>query len=285
MNLPAIIVHGGAGNWDDERIPIGMEYVEKAARVGFSVLKHGGSALDAAEVCTTFMESCGKLNAGIGARQNKNGERELDAMIMDGYSLEFGSVAAVIGIQNPTSLARYIMEKTEYSFFSGDNALKLYRQMIEEGYRLETDDRISYEKGSSDAADTVGCVVIDSRKHIATTSSTGGIKDKHPGRIGDSPVIGSGAYANEICGVTATGWGEHIMRVTLSRLIAFFIESGDEVQKAAEKGMRIFQEKTGSEAGVIGLDREGNFGKATNAKAMPTTVIQGNVDNIKIYEK
>ncbi|MFW9912938.1 MAG: isoaspartyl peptidase/L-asparaginase, partial [Candidatus Thorarchaeota archaeon] len=108
-----IIVHGGAGDWKDERIPIGMQYVERAATVGFKVFEKGGTALDAAEACTAFMESCGQLNAGQGARPNLDGVKELDAMIVDGTNLTFGSVAAVTDIQNPVSLARYILEKTE----------------------------------------------------------------------------------------------------------------------------------------------------------------------------
>ncbi len=119
MILPMIVVHGGAGSWKDERIPIGIKHVEKAAEVGFDVLMDGGSVLDAAEACTIFMESCGNLNAGKGARPNQDGIFELDAMIVDGKNLQFGSVGAVVGIQNPISLARYIMEKTDYNFFCG----------------------------------------------------------------------------------------------------------------------------------------------------------------------
>ena len=112
MKLPMIAVHGGAGSWKDDRIPVGIEFVEKAAKVGFEILKKGGDAVDAAEACTLFMESCGSLNAGKGARPNQDGVQELDAMIVDGSNLQFGSVGAIIGIQNPISLARYIMEKT-----------------------------------------------------------------------------------------------------------------------------------------------------------------------------
>ncbi len=285
MTQPSIIVHGGAGDWKDERIPIGMEFVEKAAKIGFRVLENGGSALDAAETITVFMENSGQLNAGLGATTNLDGERELDAMIVDGQALDFGAVAAVIGVQNPISLARYIMEKTPYSFFSGENAKKLYFQMLEEGYRVEKDDRIVMPEFDGFTADTVGCVVLDAKGHFAASSSTGGIKMKIPGRIGDSPVFGSGAYANDICGVTATGYGEHIMRVTLSRLVAFILEKEEDVQKATDQSMSEFESKTHSEAGVIALDSKGNYGKSTNAKAMPTTVIQGSYRNIHSFER
>jgi beta-aspartyl-peptidase (threonine type) len=285
MSLPMIIVHGGAGNWKDERISIGMEYVEKAARAGFGVFEKGGSALDAAETCTVFMESCGQLNAGLGARANLDGVKELDAMIVDGSTLSFGSVAAVCDIQNPVSLARYIMEETDYAFFAGSNANRIYKQMLSEGYREERDPGVIKTPFEIDGADTVGCIAVDSKGNIAATSSTGGISKKIPGRVGDSPVMGAGAFANEICGATATGWGEHIMRVTLTRMAVLYAEQEIDIQKAAEKAMALFETKTGSEAGLVMADKNGNWSKATNAKAMPTTVVIENLENISSYTK
>ncbi len=283
MNLPMIIVHGGAGSWKDERIPVGIEYVEKAAKAGFDILISGGSAVDAAEVCTLFMENCGNLNAGKGARPNLDGILELDAMIVDGKNLQFGSVGAITGIQNPISLARYIMEKTDFNFFAGENAKKLYDKMLTEGYRKELKSGEIKMPPSVPIGDTVGCVVVDSRGNIAATSSTGGISKKLPGRIGDSPVMGAGAYANDVCGATATGWGEHIMRVVLSRMVVLYVEEGLDVISAAKKGMDMFEKKTGSEAGIILADSKGNFGYATNAKAMPVAVIHGKIDNLQSH--
>ena len=274
MDLPMIIVHGGAGNWKDERIPIGLEYVEKAAEVGFQVLKKDGSVLDAVEACTMFMESCGELNCGKGAYPNEEGIIELDAMIIDGKTLDFGSVAAVKDIENPISLARYVMEKTKYKFFAGVNAKRLYDEMIASGYREEKESGIVKPAYSADG-DTVGCIAIDKEGNIATTSSTGGIKNKTPGRIGDSPVMGAGAYANDVCGASATGWGEHIMRVVLSRMTVLYVEEGADPMTAAQKGIDMFEKKTGSEAGIIVANKDGQIGFATNAKAMPVAVIQG----------
>jgi beta-aspartyl-peptidase (threonine type) len=281
MGLPLIIVHGGAGAWKDDRIPIGVENVEKAARIGFQVLEQGGSALDAAEVCTVFMESCGNLNAGAGARDNLDGVKELDAMIIDGSNLTFGSVAAVTGVQNPVSLARYIMERTGYAFFAGNNSRRVYNQMIAEGYREEVGEGIIRPPFDFETGDTVGCVTVDSEGRIAATSSTGGISNKMPGRVGDSPVMGAGAFANELAGATATGWGEHIMRVLLTRMVVLHIEQGESPKAASENGMKLFQEKTGSEAGVVAADSKGNYGWATNAKAMPTVVISGTSNNFE----
>ncbi len=274
MNLPMIIVHGGAGNWKDERIPIGLEFVEKAADAGFSVLRNGGTALDAVESCTMFMESCGELNCGRGAYPNEDGALELDAMIIDGKNLDFGSVAAIKGIENPISLARYIMEKTKYKFFSGESAKRIYDEMIESGYRQEKEPGVIKPSGSPNI-DTVGCIAIDKKGNIAATSSTGGIKKKKAGRIGDSPVMGSGAYANDVCGASATGWGEHIMRVVLSRIVVLYVEEGEDPMTAAKKGIDMFEEKTGSDAGIIVANKDGIVGYATNAKAMPVAIIQG----------
>jgi beta-aspartyl-peptidase (threonine type) len=284
MKLPTIIVHGGAGDWKDERIPIGVEFVGKAAKAGLSTLMNGGSVLDAAEVCTLFMENCGELNAGKGARPNEDGILELDAMIIDGQNLDFGSVAAISGVQNPISLARYIMEKTDYKFFAGTNARRVYDEMITQGYRREESPGVIKEISRAQGADTVGCIVVDAKGRIAATSSTGGISKKKPGRIGDSPVMGSGAYANDRCAATATGYGEHIMRVVLSRMVTLYVEEGLEPMIAAQKGIDMFEKKTGSEAGVVVADASGNIGYSTNAKAMPIAIIQGEPKNMILLD-
>ncbi|MHA1933896.1 MAG: isoaspartyl peptidase/L-asparaginase [Candidatus Thorarchaeota archaeon] len=285
MSLPIIVVHGGAGSWKDERIPVGIEYVKKAAEIGYAILKQGGNSLDAAEACTTFMENCGQLNAGLGATKNSDLEQELDAMIVDGSTLSFGSVAAIKGIQNPTALARYILEKTDHSFFAGENAKRLYDRMISEGFRKEEKVGVLAPAFGTGTTDTVGCVTVDSAGRIAATSSTGGMKNKIPGRVGDSPVMGAGAFANRVCGASATGYGEHIMRVVLSRMTVFYAEDGLSPQDAAEKGMNMFATETHSEAGIVVADVNGNWGKATNAKAMPTVVIKGNGDEILSFSK
>ncbi len=285
MTVPMIIVHGGAGNWKDEKIPIGIQEVEKAAQVGFKVLLSGGSAVDAAEACTMQMENCGKLNAGIGGKNNIEGFKELDALIADGSTLRTGAVMALRDVQNPISVARYIMEKTDYIMFAGEGARKIYEKMIEEGYRREQNSGVVADPFNQDVSDTVGCVVVDEKGRIAVTSSTGGISKKMVGRVGDSPIFGAGAFANEVCGATATGYGEHIVRVSMSRMAVLFVEQGDDVQTAAEKAMDLFEKKTGSEAGIIMADKNGEWGKATNAKAMPTALIRGDLKSLQTFIK
>lgn len=283
MSLPLVIVHGGAGNWRDERIPVGVEEVKKAALVGFAVLSKTGSILDAAEACTAQMESCGNLNAGRGAYRNQDDVYELDAMIVDGRTIDFGSVAAITGTQNPISVARYIMERTDYKFFAGQNASRIYEKMISDGYRKEAEQGIVKSPFNGDIGDTVGCIVVDEHGNLAATSSTGGIKKKMPGRIGDSPVMGAGAYANDIGAASATGYGEHIMRVVLSRMTVLNMENGRSPIEAAEMGMKLFQDKTGSEAGIITANSQGAFGYSTNAKAMPVAIVQGQLSDVTTF--
>ncbi len=280
---PMIIVHGGAGSWKDERIGPGLETVTAAARYGFSVLKETGSILDAAEACTVFMEASGRLNAGIGATKNTDNEVELDAMIVDGRQLKSGAVMAVKGIQHPISLARYVLEHTPHSQFAGDGLQKLYKRMIEEGYRREVRPGVTTLPFDTGTADTVGCIVVDDEGNIACTSSTGGISQKMPGRVGDSPIFGAGAYANRVCGATATGQGEHIIRVLLCSTIVHYVEQGDSPQRAAERGIQLLARETGSEAGVIVADQHGNYGAYTNAKAMPVAIIQNSDTNLNAF--
>ncbi len=273
MKLPLIVVHGGAGSWEDEKLNKAIPHVEKAASIGYELLNDGYSALDAAEACTTYMENCGSLNAGIGARPNRDGVRELDAMIVDGFNLQFGSVAAITDIRNPTALARYIMEKTEHNLFAGSNAKALYEEMVKSGYRHPDEDNVIKSIHMEGVSDTVGCVTIDNKERIAATSSTGGIKNKIPGRVGDSPIFGAGAYANRICGATATGHGEHITRALLCRMAVLQVEEGKDLSVALLNTMTDFENVTGSEAGIIIADTKGHYATLTNAKAMPICMI------------
>ncbi len=155
--------------------------------------------------------------------------------------------------------------------------------MIEEGYRQEIESGVIEQSIVSPGGDTVGCIVVDSHGNIAATSSTGGIPNKLPGRVGDSPVMGAGAYANDVCGASATGWGEHIMRVVLSRMTVWYVEDGLDVMAAACKGIKMLEDKTGSEAGIIVADRFGNYGFSHNAKAMPLAVISRELNNMTFH--
>jgi len=283
MKLPMIVVHGGAGDWKDDRLPVGLEHVTKAAKIGFHVLQSGRRALDAAEACTVYMEGCGKLNAGSGATRNLDNELELDAMIVDGSRLISGAIMGAKGITHPVSLARYAMERTSHTQFAGDGVQKLYRAMITEGYRTEVSQGVTSTPFDTESTDTVGCVAIDSRGDIACTSSTGGIHNKMSGRIGDSCIFGAGAYANKMAGATATGFGEHIIRVLLSRMVVMYVEQGLAPQEAASKGIDLLKRETGSEAGIVAADKNGEFGACTNSKAMPMAVIRHDMGSLKTY--
>ncbi|MEM2142856.1 MAG: isoaspartyl peptidase/L-asparaginase [Candidatus Thorarchaeota archaeon] len=280
MNRPMIIVHGGAGNWKEERLPAAIEHVTRAATIGMGLLSRGLHALDAAEAATAYMEGCGALNAGVGAVKNTDGQTELDAMIVDGVALRSGAVMAVTGIRHPISLARYVMERTPHSQFAGEGARRLYQTMVSEGYRKEVEPGVTalpseLSVGPCGVTDTVGCVVVDTEGRIACTSSTGGISGKMVGRVGDSPVFGAGAYADEYAGASATGQGEHIIRVLLTHTVVSLMRQGQDPWRATREGMRLLESKTGGMAGVIAADRDGEFGLYTNARAMPTVLIRG----------
>jgi beta-aspartyl-peptidase (threonine type) len=229
------------------------------------------------------MEGCGKLNAGIGATRNLDNELELDAMIVDGSKLLSGAIMGAKGLIHPISLARYAMEHTTHTQFAGDGVQKLYRKMLSDGYRTESSPGTTVVPFEADAADTVGCITVDMKGNIACTSSTGGIPNKMSGRIGDSSIFGAGAYANKVAGATATGYGEHIIRVLLSRMVVIYIEQGDDPQEAAAKGIDLLRRETGSQAGVAAVDKNGDCGACTNAKAMPTAIIQRDVGSLRSF--
>ncbi|MCU0503099.1 MAG: isoaspartyl peptidase/L-asparaginase, partial [Anaerolineae bacterium] len=223
----AIIVHGGA--WD---IPAELqaEHVagcRAAAEAGWAVLAAGGSALDAVEAAVRVMEDHPVFDAGRGSHLNRDGEVELDAGMMDGRTLMAGAVASVTRIANPISLARRVLHDSEHVFlvgagaerFAQDAGIPLCRPadlVIERERRLwEDGGRTTFGSG---AADTVGAVALDGAGNLAVGNSTGGTMYKHPGRVGDTPIIGCGLYADNLSGAAAcTGWGEQIMKTVLAK--------------------------------------------------------------------
>jgi len=275
-----IVVHGGA--WD---IPRELEKpcakgVTEAAKVGMECLLKGGSALDAVEVAVKCMEDNPVFDAGIGSVLNASGEVELDAAIMDGRDLQAGAVAAVKHVRNPVSLARKVMEETSHVLLVGEGATKfaeaqgferfeglVVERELEKWRRL----REKYEETMRFSAGngTVGAVAMDVEGNVAAATSTGGTSFKLPGRVGDSCLIGCGLYAdNEAGGVSATGHGESIMRVVLSKVVCELLRKGSNAQKAAEDAIKILERKVNGRGGVIVLDRNGNVGFFYNTPKM-----------------
>ena len=273
MTLPAIIVHGGATVFKEEFHEAIKEAVTKAARVGMCAFDNGGSSLDAVEAAIFVLEETELFTAGRGACKNRDGEIELDAMIMDGNRLESGAVMAVQDIIHPISLARYVLERTPNYQVVGSGADKLYKQMIAEGYREEVESNRSATPSISAECDTVGAIAVDAQGRISSASSTSGWPGKLPGRVGDSAIIGSGVYANDIAAASCTGRGEQILRIVMGRMAVYHVEQGKTVAESSELMMSELRQKTSGEAGLIMADNKGNLALAFDTPHMPTAVL------------
>lgn len=290
---PAFILHGDAWEIEEESSVERVAAVRAAAEAGWAVLSGGGSSLDAVERAVALMEDNPVLNAGVGSALNRDGEIELDAIIMDGRTLALGSVAAVRGITNPVKLARLIMEDRVHSMLVGEGArrfaelkgMRLAAQAeltvpreVERFRRLQQQARyVPTGRLSPDPVDTVGAVALDSEGNVAAATSTGGVHFKLPGRVGDSPLVGSGAYADDRAGAAATtGHGESIMRVVLAKTATDAAERGLSAQDAADYAIRVLHERTGGYGGIIVVDRHGSVGYAFNTPQMAIAWVDEN---------
>jgi beta-aspartyl-peptidase (threonine type) len=273
VKLPVVVVHGGATVFDKKHHEEILSSVKEAAERGMNVLERGGSVLDAVETAIWVLEETNLFTAGLGASKNRDGEFELDAMIMDGNRLQSGAVMAVRDIAHPVSLARYVLERTSNSQIVGSGANKLYEQMLAEGYRKEEEKKRTDVPPIARKCDTVGALAVDSKSSIAAGSSTSGWPGKLPGRVGDSPIIGAGVYANDIAGVSCTGKGEQILRITMGRMAVFHVEQGLSVDQAAETVMSELRQKTTGEAGLILVDNLGNVAIRFDTPHMPVAVL------------
>ena len=271
---PAIIVHGGAGRIRAEEMPSRLDGCQDAALAGWKIIQQGGSALDAAEAAAVALEDNPLFNAGTGSTLNSLGQVEMDAAIMEGETLRAGAVAVVQGIKNPVKLARRVMEDGRHLLFAGEGALLFARQIgfpecSPESLIIESERKRWQEKHG-----TVGCVARDAEGKIAVATSTGGILNKLPGRVGDSPLIGCGTYANDYGGVSCTGQGEAIVRIVMAKTALDFLKEGAEPRAAAHQAIAVLAQKTGGTAGLIIIDRRGNIGYARNTERMPVAFIE-----------
>lgn len=288
----AIIVHGGAWNIPDELVEGHRKGCSEAALTGYGILEGGGSALDAVEAAAKVMEDDPTFDAGIGSFLTAEGEVELDAIIMDGRNLDAGAVASVRNIRYPISLARRVMEETEHVMFVGEGANKFAEKcgfeyfpkeklVVErelerwERYRKEgfKGTRSAFVKDQTDG--TVGAVAIDAKGNIAVATTTGGPPFKIPGRVGDSPLIGCGAYAdNETGGASATGLGEPLMKILMSKTACDFMCQGMSAQQAADASVKFLEKKVNGLGGVITIDTSGEVGLAFNTPRMAYAYIR-----------
>ena len=275
MKKTAIIVHGGAGAWQigTEYLQTGVEACIAAAKAGQSVLLGGGSALDAVEAAVRVLEDCPELDAGHGSFPNTMGEIEMDALIMDGASLNLGAIAAVQRIRYPISLARRVLEHGDHNFLVGTGA-ESFADSI--GFpRCDLADLVVKEpqnenRQASPEGDTVGAVALDSHGNLATATSTGGTRNQIPGRVGDSPLVGSGGYAdNRTAAASATGRGEDLMRVIISKQVCDFVAVGLSAQDACDAAINLLNKRVNGKGGLITINAKGQVGIAFNTTAMP----------------
>ena len=268
----ALVIHGGAGynpaDMAPERVKQVEEGLQKALRAGVEVLESGGSALDCVEKVVLALEERPEFNAGKGAVFNSEGEHELDAAIMDGRDRACGAVAGVKTVRNPVSLARLVMSKTRHVMLAGDGAEQFATEQgverVENSWFDTPESRAAWERHSKG---TVGCAALDQHGNIAAATSTGGLTDKKWGRIGDSPVIGAGTYAdNRSCGVSCTGTGEEYIRRSIAHDISARMLYGKaSLAEAAQAALESLPEDTG---GIIAVGKDGEIVLLFNTTGM-----------------
>lgn len=273
----AFAVHGGAWNVPDDQLEASCEGVAIALRAAWRSLERGGSAIDVVEQAVRTLEDDPTFNAGRGSHLNRLGRVELDASIMEGDGLEAGAVAAVEGVRNPITLARRVMESSPHVLLVGHGArafaeeqgVELCRsrdllvgRVREQYLRIRAGDASLVQEEFAPAGDdehmgTVGAVARDSRGLVAAGTSTGGTLDKYPGRVGDSPLIGAGTYADSRLGAAScTGWGEGILRVVMAKSALDRMAAGDGLDAAATSVLAEL-ERIGGHGGIILLDAAG----------------------------
>ncbi len=276
VNTFAIVVHGGAGGYHltAEEELLYRQGIEKALDAGYSVLEKGGSSLDAVEEAIKVMEESPLFNAGRGSVLNEAGYVEMDASIMEGRELKAGAVAGIKHYLHPISIAKKVMEKSPHVFLVADGAEKF---ALLQGFQpLPLDSLITskrfqeWHKQKEKRYGTVGAVAIDKHGNIAAGTSTGGMGFKMEGRVGDSPIIGAGTYAdNQSCGVSCTGWGEYfIKQVTAFQVSALVRYRKYNLQIAIDEVLQKIKEM-GATGGIIGIDKRGNIGWAFSTDGMP----------------
>jgi len=304
---PSLIVHGGAWDIPDEAIDACKAGCQRALSAGWFILSAGGSALDAVEAAVVVLEDDPVFDAGFGSHLNLDGQVECDAIVMDGATLRAGSVAALKHLRNPIRLARKVLEHCPHMMLVAGGA---ERFAVEQGLPLcapeelvadaERDAWLKCRNSKHAAAHhrgheqgTVGAVAIDREGRLFAATSTGGTCCKLPGRVGDSPLIGCGCYADsEVGGVSCTGYGEAIMKVVLAKTTADFLRHSPDAEihpdiilpkqpsptpasMAARAAVHILAKRTHATTGLILLDRQGNPGFAFNTPRMAYAYVAG----------
>jgi beta-aspartyl-peptidase (threonine type) len=288
---PVLVIHAGAGVIRHDMTPVKEKAIRAAMALalqrGYAELKAGKSAVDAVTVALVVLEDDPNFNAGKGAVFTHDGTNELDAAIMDGNTLSAGAVAGVQRVKNPILLARAVMDKTPYVMLSGAGAEAFAKEqgisLVDPSY-FRTEQRwqqlqkaLKEDAAKQPHADeetakhfgTVGAVALDAQGHLAAGTSTGGMTDKRWGRIGDSPIIGAGTYANAGCAVSATGWGEFYMRTVAAHAICMRVtQMRVPLKRAAADVINREIPSLGGNGGAIALDAQGHISIPFNTDGM-----------------
>lgn len=288
------MVHGGAGALEILKEPkTALRYLDSIKGIlehGRKILSKGGSSLQTVEACACLLEDNPMFNAGCGSVLNEMGKVEMDAAIMDGKDLSAGAVVAINNIANPIQLARLVMTKSEHVMLVAEGALEFARhcgvELTEDDYFFTQDrleqfkkaqqnkkmmlDHDDNDQGDDQKFGTVGAIAMDTQGNLAAATSTGGIVNKRLGRVGDSPIIGAGVYAdNESCAVSATGFGEEFMRTVLAKTIADFVYMKSmNAKSATEAGIDYLKTRVQGRGGVIVIDKQGNCASGLTTKKM-----------------
>nr|XP_040035206.1 isoaspartyl peptidase/L-asparaginase isoform X1 [Gasterosteus aculeatus aculeatus] len=296
--FPVVVVQGGAGHIPKERSENSRAGVCSAARAGYAVLRRGGSSMDAVVEAVSQLENNPFFNAGCGSVLNIRGEVEMDAIVMDGKRLDSGAVSAVRNIANPIQLARLVMDKTSHTCLTAEGANRFARSMgVSEvpPESLITDySRMRWKENLAPGANpvdsqmgkmgTVGAVAVDAEGNVACATSTGGMLNKMEGRVGDTPCIGSGGFAdNQVGAVSTTGHGESIVKVTLARLILFHVEQGQSVEAASDLGLAYMKSRVGGLGGVVTVDPQGHWATRFSTRQMAWAAAQKDTLHYGLY--
>ncbi|MBU1197767.1 isoaspartyl peptidase/L-asparaginase [Candidatus Micrarchaeota archaeon] len=273
-----IIVHGGAWNIPEEDKESHRNSLKEALAAGWSALKGNGRALDAVEEAVVHMENSGVFHAGSGASLNSEQKVELDAAIMTG-DLNLGAVAGVSCIKNPISLARYVMENSKHALIVGTGAQIFAKQqgipLCDPDELVTARERRRFKEGLENEFGTVGAVALDGNGNMAVATSTSGTYKKMAGRVGDSPLVGCGTYADKERGAcSATGHGESFMKTVAAKTACDALEKEPDAQTAAEKTLQMILKRTGGKGGFILLRKDGDYGIAFTTPAMARGVMK-----------
>lgn len=292
MAIPAIAVHGGSGTipatiQDSSIKKTYLNAMREALEAGFSMLKNDVPALETVTKSVCILENCELFNAGKGSVFTAKGGHEMDAAVMDGKNQNAGAVAGIQGIKNPVLLANDVMKYTDFVFLAGNEAMEFARQqhyeLMPDSYfftqlrydqwtkvRGGTEVKLDHSADEDPRFGTVGAVAVDSEGNVAAATSTGGMTNKAWGRVGDSPLIGAGTYANnKTCAVSCTGHGEYFIRGVAAYDVSCLMEyKGLSLEQAASEVIFKRLKKMGGEGGLIAVDAYGNFCLPFNTEGM-----------------